>query len=352
MSGKAYILVLNWKNWPYTVECLESVFQSTHPDFQVVFIDNNSDDGSVEKVLEWAEGGLEAGSSFCAHNPHNKPIPYIRCSREEAMVQGGDEKREQELYTRLPFGVRHPLVIIENEVGLGYAGGNKVGMSYVREKGDAAYIWILNNDTVVSPDALGAMVSALEAQEHAGIAGSRLLYYDRPDTIQAAGGGSITPLLGNTVHYGTGQKDGPRWDEPTRLDFVTGASMLIEAGLSAELGGFEARYFLNWEDVDLCERARRKGRTCIYCPKSVVWHREGGTVGRINPASDYYWVRNGLYFTARAYPFYLPVVMLAYVFKYTVLRVLKGQSLNTGAVLRGIWDFVRGVTGQLGAGGG
>lgn len=318
---KVYILILNWNNWKDTVECLKSVFRNSYPDFQVVVIDNASTDGSEEEIEQWA---------------YKESIPIVKYGREIAESGGQPEKE-----------ISHSLIFIQTGDNLGYAGGNNVGIRYALKKNDCEYIWLLNNDTVVDRDALSQMVKCEEADERRGMVGSKLLYHDRPDVLQAAGGCRISPWMGNASLIASNEKDDGKWDEPFELSYVSGASLLVKKAVVEDVGLFEEKYFLYWEDADWGVRARKKGYKILYCPDGKVWHKEGGTSSYLNLKLDYYWVRNGLYFTRKFYPYYLPLVPLSYLAKYTLIRMLKRQPFNFMAYVRGIFDFLRGKTGPM-----
>ncbi len=298
MQGLVYIIVLNWNNWKDTLNCLESIFQSSYTNYKLLIIDNGSTDSSGEKIKDWAK-------------ENGKDIEIIQT--------GGN---------------------------LGFTGGNNAGLKHIYQKKDFNYIWILNNDTVVDKDALSSLVSCLESDPSAGMAGSKLLYYDKPTTIQNVGGCKIVPWLGNSFVIANNSPDDGNWDKPFEPDYINGASLLVKREVLEKIGLFDENYFLYWEDADLGVRARRAGYKLLYCPESRVLHKEGGTGGRLNPLTDYYWVRNGLYFTRKFYPWFLPSVFAAYVFKYAVLRTRRGQSSNFKAFFKGITDFSKEVFGK------
>ena len=99
---KVVIIILNWNGWKDTIECLESVFKNTYPNYQIIVVDNGSTDCSINKIRAWAEGKQEAltlkpSSPLygLSHPPIKKPIPYICYNREEA-EEGGNNKFEEE----------------------------------------------------------------------------------------------------------------------------------------------------------------------------------------------------------------------------------------------------------------
>lgn len=323
-AKKVYILISNWNGWRDTIGCLESVFQSSWPDYQVIVRDNASTDGSEERIIEWTKG---------------KSITYVRYDRQAAESGGLPEKEE---------ALKRPsMVFIQTGENLGYAGGNNVGLRYVLKKGAGKYVWLLNNDTVVDKDALAELVKLAETDEKIGMVSSKLLYHDRPNILQTAGGSRIVPWMGNAVIIASNELDDGRWDQSFEPDYLNGASLIVKTEAIKAIGLFEEKYFLYWEDVDWGVRARKKGYRLLYCPKSRVWHKEGGTSGYLSPQGDYYWVRNGLYFTKKFYPYYLPLIPFSYLAKYTVIRMLKRQPFNFKAFLKGIVDFLKGKTGPM-----
>lgn len=346
MTAKICILILNWNNWPDTVACLESIFQISFNNFQIVVIDNGSTDDSGKKIQEWAGGKLRTDNPFIPYSPGNKPIPIVSYDRQ-ASERGGNPEQEHSLSDSLGGGVNHPLVFIQTGANLGYGGGNNVGLRFALKREDFSHVWILNNDTVCHRDALQELMACMESDDKTGAVGSKLLYYNRPDTLHMAGGCRVVPWMGNASMIGVDEKDDGRWDEPLEPDYISGASLLIKKKVLENVGLMDERYFLYWEDADWGVRMRRNGYRLLYCPASRVWHKEGGTAGRLSPDSDYYWVRNGLFFMKKFYPALLPLMPVSYFLKYTLIRLLKGQPLHFSAFLGGLKDFLMGKTGPL-----
>lgn len=296
--------MLNWNGWKDTIACVESILDLGHADFSLLIVDNGSTDGSEERIRAFLH----------------------------------EKKRPQ------------PWEVLQTGANLGYAGGNNAGLRRAMEDGWADYIWLLNNDTVVDKDALSAMLSCFKNDPQTGMAGSKLLYHNRPSVIQGAGGCRLTPWFGNTALIGNDVPDGKgRHDEKENPDYISGASLLVKKEVIKKIGVFDENYFLYWEDADWGIRARRAGYGLIYCPESRVFHKEGGTCGKTTQLTDYYWVRNGLYFTKKFYPWFLPSALPAYLFKYLVLRPLKLKKgpANAKALFRGIFDFLRSRTGKM-----
>jgi len=95
MKPKVSIIILNWNGWKDTIECLESVYQITYPNYNVIVVDNGSEDESIEKIREYCKGKIKVESKFFEYNLGNKPIKIIEYTREEAEDGGGKRKRFQ-----------------------------------------------------------------------------------------------------------------------------------------------------------------------------------------------------------------------------------------------------------------
>jgi GT2 family glycosyltransferase len=323
---KVCVVLVNWNGWADTLECLESLLRCQPAGFTVVVCDNASTDGSPQRIRDWAEGRLDVALRpanplrALSFPPLPKPVPYAEYGRAAA-ERGGD-----------PGDPR--LVLVDTGENLGFAGGNNVGIRYALARGGFDYLWLLNNDTVVRPDALSRLVDEAERNPGAGIVGSTLLYYDRPDTVQTLGGGTYNWWLGLPRHIGAEEAAGtPRADEARRaMTYVVGASMLVRTGFVRQVGLLSEEYFLYFEELDWA--ARRGSYTLGYAPESVVYHREGSSTGGKatgvkSRAADYHFYRNRVRFTRKFAPALLPAVHLS------LLLPMARRAR------RGEWDRVR-----------
>lgn len=306
-----YVIIVNWNGWRDTIECLESVFSSDFRDFRVIVIDNSSGDDSLERIADWAENRLQTpvhpvlqklmgtGSLIL------KPIHHVIYEREDA-ERGGRA------------GIDAPLILVRVEENLGFAGGNNVGMRYALARGDCSYVWLLNNDTVVYPDALSRLTAEMERTPQAGICGSTLLHYNRPDMVQAYGGAYYCKWIGLPWHIGRLKRIGTQINVKRALrwtNYVVGASMFVRREFLEEVGLMREDYFLYFEELDWVLRGKGRYRLA-YAPESVVYHKVGKSIGTSsNPARksavcDYFNIRNRLFFTRRYYPQALPTIYL------------------------------------------
>lgn len=166
---------------------------------------------------------------------------------------------------------------------LGFAAACNIGIA----EGAAPYVLVLNPDTEVEAHALDTLLALMEERPEIGICGCRL---DRPDgTFDHAARRSFPTILGALGHF-TGIGRGPH--APRRLaqyrapdvlagpvDAVNGAFMLIRRSALDQVGGFDERYWMYMEDLDLCYRFARAGWVTWYEPSVSVVHVKGGSSG-------------------------------------------------------------------------
>jgi GT2 family glycosyltransferase len=188
---------------------------------------------------------------------------------EVIVVDNASTDRTPELLAHFRGLVR----VIENAENRGFVDACNQGA----EAAKGRYLVFLNNDTVVLPGWLEALVETVERDEHAGAVGSLFLYPD--GRIQEAG--AIVWSNGEAFHYGWGKSpEDRRFTFAREVDYCSGASLLIRRELFERLGGFDRRYApAYYEDTDLCMGVRSLGKRVIYQPASRLYHFEGVTAG-------------------------------------------------------------------------
>lgn len=345
---RTYIVIVNWNGWKDTIECLESVFRLHHDNFAVIVCDNDSKDGSLERIIEWAKGDRPASSASAeirsfTFPPVPKPIPFVLLQTSqisESQVRTGCGK----------------LILIESEKNLGFAGGNNLGLRYILNRDDHDYVWLLNNDTVAHPDSLKGVIERMEEDPRIGICGSKLCFYSAPDVIQAYGGATYNPRTARNRHIGEFNPVSAVEDRAAverKIGYVVGASMLISRDFLHTIGLMNEEYFLYGEEIDWATRAKGKFLQG-YAPGSIVFHKQGNSMGgkalnRHNEpeesfiVSDFYSVRNQIRFTRRYYPQYLPIVGGNIAWRLAK-RIVGGKRRRVRSVLRGV---LAGFSGEL-----
>jgi GT2 family glycosyltransferase len=194
------------------------------------------------------------------------------CHSEEpfelVIVDNGSDGETHELLDRL-VNVR----VQRNVRNLGFGAACALGAQLSR----GSYVCFLNNDTIVTPGWLQALVATLEGHAGCGAVGSRLVHPD--GRLQEAGG--IVWRDGSGWGYGRGlDPEAPEVTYPREVDYCSAASLLVRRDLFLRLGGFDERYApAYYEDTDLCIALWAAGHKVVYEPRSVVFHLEYGSSG-------------------------------------------------------------------------
>ena len=313
MTGKAYVVLVNWMGADDTIECLESVLSSDYPRFQVVVCDNASPDGSLEKLHGWAKG---------------RGVPHRVLDR--AAAEAGAWKEENRV------------VLVATGANLGFAGGNNVALRGALARADFDHAWLLNNDTVVAPDALSRLVQRLTEQPDAGMCGSTLRDYHEPHDVQAYGGAAYSPWLAMPRRIRPPHSD--RREEVERdMAYVVGASLLVSRPFLEAVGLMNEEYFLFFEELDWALRARGRFRLA-WAPQSLVYHKEGASTGlsarRYSADAERRLHWSQLRVTRNHLPRFLPFVVLRHLLVLTK-SVITLHPARAGSILRLYRDLVR-----------
>ncbi len=258
-----YVLVINWNGMEHLEECFDSLLASTYPNARFILVDNASDDGSVE---------------------------FVR-------TRYGDDSRVD---------------ILECDTNLGWSGGNNRGMENALAAG-ADYIFLLNNDTRIAPDALELLVRQAEADPAVGALSPKILMYDNPDILNSVG--LEATIIGSSWDKGIGRADTPRWDTEEEIVGVCGAAMFIRGSALRKTGLLPTDFDIYLDDLDLCLRIWMAGYTIRTCPKARVWHKFSATMGTGERARHKYYLntRNRARIILRNYPLtQMPLIKLLY----------------------------------------
>mgnify|MGYP000897581501 FL=1 len=281
-NPRVSIIILNWNGWEDTVECLESVYQINYPNFDVILVDNASEDNSLKKIRNYCCGNLKVESRFFKYNPKNKPIKTLEFS--EGFENSGESIKIKNSTPNL--------TIIKNNKNYGFPGGNNVGMKFALKFFNPNYILLLNNDTVVEENFLDELVKNGESNEDVGILGPKIYFYDEPNTIWSAGC-KISWKLSRGIQIGINEIDKSQYDTAKKVEYVNGSAFLIKREVIEKIGLMDETYFLYFEESDWTIRANYEGYKSLYIPKANIWHkisRSGGGISK--PIGLYYITRN------------------------------------------------------------
>jgi GT2 family glycosyltransferase len=233
------VVVLNHNGGEHVLRCLTALAATQWPAdaLEVVVVDNASTDGSVEKIA----GG----------HPEVRLVPA-----------GGN---------------------------LGFPGNNLA----LRDLASVDYVALINNDAFVEPGWLEPLVAAIEADGRVGAASSLLLFEGRvPDTVNNAGNEVLTSGYGRD--RGFGSTDVAAFSHPVDLFAWCGAAVLLRPAYLADVGLFDERFFLYYEDTDLSWRGQLRGWRYRFVPESRARHLHSATIGAGSDLHRHYAERNRL----------------------------------------------------------
>jgi GT2 family glycosyltransferase len=247
--------------------------------------------------------------------------------------------------------------LIRAKQNLGFGGANNLGIKWSLDRSDCEFIFLLNNDTTVFPDTIQLLIKGLEQNPDIGIVTPRIAYMHDPGLLWY-GGGEIDWRRASAVTPGFNQSVEAQLALTERdVSFASGCALFFRSSALGKLRGFDSRFFMYEEDLELCLRARETAIRIRYMPKSVVLHRgqgsdNGAAPGRQNlwsienerlPFFAFHIIRNRLlniYLHARG----KNLVIAAIFFPMFVVRrmlpcILAGRIDAVSAIFRGMRDF-------------
>jgi GT2 family glycosyltransferase len=236
----ASVVIVTYNNRNDIEECLRSVLDQEYPDFEVIVVDNDSTDDTVKLVRE--------------------KFPLIK--------------------------------VVENNKNYGAAKGYNIGVN----ASEGGYVALLNPDTVVERDWLSELVRVMEENKDIGACQSRILLYDKPDTINTEG--NEVNYLGFTWcrNYGKKNSDDKQIQETIGLSVC---SAILRRDVLEEVGFFDEDFFMYLDDTDLGLRVYLMGYKIVCNPKSIVYHKYKF---RVEKKKFYYLERNRLMLLIKNYP--------------------------------------------------
>ena len=281
---KVIVIILNWNGRNVLGKCLDSVLRTDYQNFEVVVVDNASNDGS-QSVIKYGYPGL---------------------------------------------------TVFENSRNLGYAEGNNVGIRCTKSD----YVVLLNNDTIVHKDWISELIKVALIDDRIGILGCKV-YLMGTKIIQHAG--SELSYLSNSLFGRSFTEDRGQFDDITDVDYISGEAMMIRREAFERVGLLDPQYFGYWEDVDFCYRARKCGYRITYVPKSTIEHVVSASWDKRPLEAKMLSERNRLLFVLKNLPYHivaaLPILELIHISRCTMeglAKTLATRDPNTRAAILGL----------------
>ncbi|MBO0727626.1 MAG: glycosyltransferase family 2 protein [Acidimicrobiaceae bacterium] len=242
---RASVVVLNLNGRRYLDACIEALLsQHLEGGHEVLLVDNGSTDGSAD---------------------------YVR-------------------------GHWPDVCVIDAGRNLGFAAGNNLGIERARGR----HVVLLNNDTRVRPGWLSALVSTAEGDDSIGAVTSKVVFLERPGTIQNAG--SLLLSDGSGADRGSGEQDLGQYDSRTEVFGLCGCATLLNRVALDDVGVLDSTFFCYYEDTDLSWRLRLRAWRIVYEPTAVVEHLHSGTSVEWSPFFTFHVDRNRLFMIIKNAP--------------------------------------------------
>jgi GT2 family glycosyltransferase len=289
------VIIPNWNGAHHLPTCLDSLRRQTYPHFEVIVVDNNSDDESVALMEE-------------------------------------------------KYG---EVVVVPLKKNRGYAGGVNAGIRAAQGE----IMVVLNNDTEADSRWLEELRAGLERHPEAGSATSKMLLFDQRHVINSAG--DFYTVDGIPGNRGVWQRDEGQFDKEEKVFSACGGasafrrSMLLELASKGQGEGFDEDFFAYCEDVDLGWRAQLAGYQCLYVPTAIVYHRLSATGG--GKIASYYTGRNFIYIVAKDYPASLfrkhwwRILLAQCRISWQALKAWRGEAARARlrGQVAGLWNLPR-----------
>jgi GT2 family glycosyltransferase len=228
------VIVVNWNGKHFLETCLSALRRQTFRDFEILLVDNGSEDGSGE---------------------------YVRAHFPEVSLIALNENR-------------------------GFTGANIAG--WEQSRGDI--VILLNNDTEADPSWLEEIHKAVSDFPRAGSFASKMLFFDDRQRIDNCGFGLSAG--GFTMDLGRGEQDGSAWAASRKVFGACGGAAVYRRSMLEDIGFLDPDFFMTFEDLDLSFRAQLRGYECVFLPGAIVYHWLGATMTKYPARQTFFSQRN------------------------------------------------------------
>lgn len=299
MSPSLGIVIVNWNSYQVTKDCLTSLRKCEYSNFEIILVDNGSEDGSGDELK--------------------------------------NEFRE--------------VTLLKNNENKGFTGGNNRGIEYAL-KVQKDLIMLLNNDTIVTPDFAELLVNELISRPEVGAIQPKILFNQERDVIWNAGT-KYNKAFSLTKTVGTGEIDQGQYDKAKEVPWITGCCFLVRSSLVRTIGGLDDVFFIYYEDTDWSFRIRNAGHKLLYYPTAKIYHEVGKSnenretfgEGNQSPFTHFITVRNHIFISRRYAKSLNKLTSFIYqcykIFGYTLYFLVRGRFRKLKASIKGFYHGYR-----------
>ena len=282
-EDKVSVIIVSWNGEKFLKTCLESIYNQTYQNYEVILVDNNSHDGS------------------------------LRIAQQYSLLK-----------------------IVKPNNNTGFARGNNIGIKEAFKSKEVKYICTLNNDTKVASNFLEELVKIIKKGEDIGSVQPLLIFSG--GLIQSAGLMLPQNLLGvDAQGLSRGfKKSEDSYDKIEEIFAPTAAAALYKREMLEKIGLFDEDFFCYGEDLDLGLRARLVGWRAYFTPRTKVIHFHSQTKGAASGFKAYYIRRNTNLTAFKNLPllFYLKYIVYAGINYLKLMGNVKNTNTSTGKLTR------------------
>lgn len=281
---KISIIIPNLNGCHFLKECLPSLQKQTRKDFELILIDNGSDDDSIEFTL----------------NQFPQAIIH-RFPKNEGFSKAVNQ-------------------------GIALANGE--------------YIFLLNNDTQLAINCIEEIINFLDHNPTVSFGATKMLYAHNHQIINNVG--DIFSIYGVASRRGNRELDEGQYEKIEPIMGACAGAAFYRRSLFSVVGGFDESFFAYIEDVDFSLRAQLLGHQCFYLPSAVVYHVDGGTSQKFKNFSFFLVARNSLYTVFKNFPTKILIITSPFWILGQVRNIINGLRFRSfGPIFRVYRDFIK-----------
>lgn len=239
--SKVGIVIVNYNGAKFQNDCLRTILEMDYKDIEIILVDNNSKDNSVELAVE-------------------------------------------------QFGKY--ITLLRQDDNYGIAKGNNIGIQYCMDN-NIEYTLLLNNDVELDK----RLLTTLMEQVNENTVVVPKIYYYEPSNMLWFAGGSMSWNKRMAEHYGNHEYEANQYNERKEITYAPTCCMLMPTSLFKKIGLIDETVFMYWDDTDLCARMIEAGYKIVYEPNAIMWHKVSSSAGGEDSRLQIYYItRNKLYF--------------------------------------------------------
>jgi GT2 family glycosyltransferase len=259
-----FVIVLNYKNWQDTVECISAVAASTYKNIKMLVVDNHSENESINEIVNY----INSNEALISRDDFSMEVYRNQTKQIDKTIQYSDKY----------------ITIIEAARNGGFAYGNNLAINLISNK--SGYAFLLNPDMIVAPNTIEKLVESQKKVSAKTISSCTIYDYYNKERKLYSGLVKLNPKTATISE---------QMEICNDADYVCGGALFAQTTAFREIGLLPEEYFLYWEDADWCYRAKQKGYTLTSFEDTISYDKGGTTIGR-GYLAEYYYARNGLMF--------------------------------------------------------